>query len=875
MTNLRFVARMAWREGRATGRKLLFLTAAISIGVGALVAIESFTDNLRTAVEQQSRALLGGDVAARLRGDPTPAYRALLDSLTRAAGADPATDLSEVIAFDGMSYVPRTAGTRLVQVTAIIGGYPFYGQVKTAPAGQWGRLASGHVALVDPSYLTALGAQVGDTMALGESRFEIVGTVTGFPGDVGVRSAFGPRVFIPGRYVTETGLLTFGSRYDYDWYLRTPSTTDVAALARAWRAKFVLLSGGLRTAAEEERDLKRFFDQLGRYLSLVALIALLLGGIGVGSAVQVFLRQKRDSIAVLRCLGATSGQVFAVYLAQAIVMGLAGSIVGVVLGIILQLGLPSIFGQFLPLDITVRPSWRAVVTGLGVGVWVATVFALLPLLDIRRIPPLAVLRRDVESSPTAGTDRLTWLARIALILSVAGLAMLQVRNVVQGAIFTAAIGAALLMLWLAALGLIRALRRWFPHRLAYVYRQGLANLYRPANQTVAVVLALGFGAFLLGALAVMQHNLLRQLSLDGGLGRPNLVFFDIQPDQKDGVRHLIREAGLVTAGTVPIVPMRIRSINGRLASAILADTLLRQADSTRRARGERARQDAWAVRHEFRSTYRDTVVASEKLVVGDWWTRSAPSSTGDPNGSPLRVPVPISLEVGIAGDLDVTVRDTIVWDIQGVAVTSIVTSLREVNWARFEPNFFVVFPDGPLNDAPQSFVVLTRVDSAAVLGTLQRTIVERYPNVTSVDLTAVQQTIEQVVGSVVLAIRFMALFSLATGTIVLVGALATSRFQRVREAALLKTLGATRRQVVRVMVTEYAALGLLASVVATGLASIGGAALTKWVFEIPFTVPWLAFFVLALGLVLLTVLTGIWTSLDVFRRPPIEVLRAE
>jgi len=870
MTHLRFVARMAWREGRATGRKLLFLTAAISVGVGALVAIESFTDNLRTAVEQQSRALLGGDIAARLRGDPTPAYRALLDSLTRAAGADPATDLSEVVAFSGMSYVPRTAGTRLVQVQAIIGGYPYYGSVKTEPAGMWGRLAEGHVALVDPSYLTALNAQVGDTMALGESRFEIVGTVTGFPGDVGVESAFGPKVYIPGQWVPETGLLTFGSRYDYDWYLRTPATTDVAALATAWRAKFVLLKGGLRTAAEEERDLKRFFDQLGRYLGLVALIALLLGGIGVGSAVQVFLRQKRDSIAVLRCLGATSGQVFGVYLAQAVVMVLAGSLAGVALGVVLQLGLPSIFDQFLPLDITVRPSWRAVGTGLGVGVWVATVFALLPLLDIRRIPPLAVLRRDVEISPTAGTDRLAWLARAALVLSVAGLAMLQVQSVPQGAVFTAAIGATLLLLWLAALGLIRALRRWFPHHLAYVYRQGLANLYRPANQTVAVVLALGFGAFLLGALAVMQHNLLRQLSLDGGLGRPNLVFFDIQPDQKEGVQQLIRDAGLVATGAVPIVPMRIRSINGRLASAILADTILQKADSSAREQGERGRRDAWAVRREFRSTYRDTVVASEKLVVGDWWT-----GRGGAPPPASASPVPISLEVEIAGDLDVTLRDTIVWDIQGVGVTSVITSLREVNWARFEPNFFVVFPDGPLNDAPQSFVVLTRVDSAAVLGSLQRAVVERYPNVTSVDLSAVQQTIEKVVGSVVLAIRFMALFSLATGTIVLVGALATSRFQRVREAALLKTLGATRRQVVRVMVTEYAALGLLATAVATVLASIGGAALTRWIFEIPFTVPWVAFLVLAAGLILLTVLTGIWTSLDVFRRPPIEVLRAE
>jgi putative ABC transport system permease protein len=269
------------------------------------------------------------------------------------------------------------------------------------------------------------------------------------------------------------------------------------------------------------------------------------------------------------------------------------------------------------------------------------------------------------------------------------------------------------------------------------------------------------------------------------------------------------------------------------------------------------------VRREYRSTYRDTAVSSERVVVGDW-PATAPSGT-----------VPVSLEVGIASDLSVTVRDTIVWDIQGVLVASVVTSLREVNWARFEPNFFAVFPSGVLEDAPQSHVLLTRVDDPAAMGRLQREIVERHPNVTTIDLTSLQRTIEKIVGSVILAVRFMALFSLATGLVVLISALATSRYQRVREAALLKTLGATRQQVMRVMVTEYAALGVLAAVVATGLATAGGWAIMKWVFELPFTVPWAAFAALAAALVAMPVLTGFWSTADLFRRTPMEVLRAE
>jgi putative ABC transport system permease protein len=861
MTGARWVMTMALREGRASGRRLFLLTAAVSIGVGALVAIESFTDNLRGAVEGQSRALLGGDIALRARATPDSAFRSLLDSVTRAAGAHLPDDRSEVTSFAGMAYVPRTSGTRMVRVSAISGGYPFYGVVRTEPTGAWAELSSGQVALVDPSFLTVLNARVGDTMSLGESHFVIAGTVTSFPGDVGIRSAFGPRVYIPGSSLAETGLITFGSRAEYEWYLRTSPTLDARAFATTWRPVLNSRSGGIRTAAEEERDLQEFLDQLRRYLGLVALIALLLGGIGVASAVQVFLRRKRDTIAVLRCLGATSRQVFAVYLLQSVTMGFAGSTIGVILGLGLQFAMPAIFGQFLPLDVSVRPSPQAIFTGLGVGIWVATVFALLPLLAVRGIPPLAVLRRDVDQTGAWYSDRWAWIARGALAVSVVLLAWLQVGNPLQGMLFAIAVGAAILVLWLSAFGLTRALRRWFPHRLAYVYRQGLANLYRPANQTVAVVLALGFGAFLLGALAVSQHNLLKQLQLDGGLGRPNLVFFDIQPDQEEGVAALIRSEGLEVQPSVPIVPMRLKAINGVPVSALLAD-------STKRRNRDGERIESWTLRREYRSTYRDTVVGSEKVLVGDWWKPGAGTGSGD-------AVVPLSLETGIASDMGVTLRDTLTWDIQGVPITSVIVNLREVTWARFEPNFFAVFPVGPLNDAPQSYVLLTRANDPAVMGRLQRRVVEQHPNVTSIDLTSIQQTIEKIVGSVALAIRFMALFSLTTGLVVLIGALATSRFQRVREAALLKTLGATRRQVIRVMVTEYLALGALATVVATGLATIGGWGLTKWVFKVPFTVPWAGFALLALVLLALTVVTGLWTSTALFRQSALEVLRAD
>jgi putative ABC transport system permease protein len=877
-----FVLAMAWRDGRAAGRRLLLLTAAISIGVGALVAIESFTDNLRTAVGQQSRILLGADVRMTSRNSPTPLLTQLVDSVARAAGTGD-SDLSQVTSFAAMAYVTRTTGAHMVRATAIAGGYPFYGSVKTSPAGQWQRLQAGKFAVVDPAFLTGLGAQVGDTLALGEARFTILASVTNFPGDVGIQTAFGPRVFISARYLAETALLGFGARAEYEWYLRLLPGGDAVGLAKTWRPRLEKEQGGLRTAEDDERDLKRFLDQLGRYLGLVAVIALLLGGIGVASAVRVFLRQKRESIAVLRCLGASSRTIFAIYLLQAGIMGLIGSLVGVVLGMLLQYALPQIFGQFLPLDVAVHPSFAAIAVGMGVGLWVTLAFALLPLLGVRRIAPLVVLRQPFEETAGPRADVWTWLARLLLGASVVGLSMLQAGEVRKGIFFAAGVGGALLVLWLSALGMIRGLRRWFPRRLPYVWRQGLANLYRPANQTVAVVLALGFGAFLLGALTLSQHTLLRQLQLDSGVGRPNLVFFDVQPDQREGVETMLRDEKLAFQPAVPIVPMKIRAINGRPVGELLNDSMPKTRD------GDRI--EKWTLRREYRSTYRDSTVGSEKVVLGSWWSPVRDSAVRRSDGSSIQPEpgtqstnrrtneptnlVPISLETGLAGDLGVTVGDTIVWDVQGVAVNTRVMNLREVKWARFEPNFFVVFPSGPLDQAPQSLVLLTRLLDPARMGALQRRIVERYSNVTSIDLSSIQQTIERIVSSVVLAIRFMALLSLATGLVVLIGALATSRFQRIREAVLLKTLGATRRQVNRIMLAEYAALGLLSALVAVALATAAGWALTKYVFEVPFSMPWIEFALLVIGMVLLTVLTGLWTGADVFRRTPLEVLRAE
>ena len=880
--NLRFVLTLAWRESRAARRRLAMLVGSVAAGVAALVAINGFTDNLQTSVGAQAKALMGADINISGRKPFPERIERWADTVLgvgRVGGPSALVGtpgaMARVTGFAAMAFVPRTAGVRLVQVKASEPGYPFYGEIVTNPRGRWAALAEGGKILVDPTLLPALNAQIGDTIALGKARLVIDAVVTNVPGDVGVAAAFGPRVYIAAKDLAATDLVRFGSRVDYDLYLKLPDPTKAQAAADTYRVPFRALRYSIRTVADDRDNLSDTLTRLGNYLGLVALVALLLGGLGVASATHLFIRQKLGTIAILRCLGATAGQVFLAYLTQAIAMGALGSIVGAGFGIAIQRVLPLLFKDLLPVDVTIALSPTAVAIGIGLGLWVALVFALLPLLGIRRVSPLSTLRQTDEPAP-GRRDPLTWAAFALLAGSVVGLAVVQVKDLRDGLFFAGGIGAVVLVLWLASLALIKSLRRWFPSRLPYLWRQGLANLYRPANQTATVILALGFGAFLLATLFLVQHNLLREFRVDGNIGgRPNLMFFDIQRDQVAGVEAILAAAGKKGDAPVPIVPMRVYSVRGTL---IKPDTVARDTTDDggggggggggRRGRPGGPGQGppgGWAVRREYRSTYRDSLTNSEKLVSGVWWT---PGTRGT---GPAR----ISVDVDLADELGVKLGDEIVWDVQGVQIPSTVTNFRQIDWGRFQTNFFVVFENGVLDQAPQMSVLLTRADSAVERGQLQRTIAEKYPNISAFDLSLVQQALEGVLAKATLAVRFLALFSLVAGTVVLVGAVTTARLQRLREGVLLKTLGATRGQVLRILITEYIALGILAAVVAIGLSSVAGWALAKWVFEARFDLPVVALSGLTLLLVGLTLLVGLWSGAEVLKRPPLAILRAE
>ena len=836
---------LAWRESRTARRRLLLYMSSISLGVAALVAIDSFAANVQQSIAEQSRALLGGDINLRARSGFTPALDSLLDSL--AAGGVPS---AKIVSFASMATAAPSGGTRLAQVRAVSPGYPYYGEVITEPAGAWSALHEGKNAYVDPSLLISIDASVGDTLVIGYARFVIRAALINVPGDPGIAATIGPRIFIPDRYLDETQLMGLGSRAEYEAVLKLADGVRSPIWVAPLRPRFEAAGVRVRTVVENEIDITDAISQLARFLGVVGLIALLLGGIGVASGVSAFVQKKIDTVAVLRCLGASSAQVLTIYLVQAAAMGFFGAAIGAALGVAIQFLLPLAMSDFLPVDVGVTLVPSAIGLGLAIGVWVAVIFALRPLLALRRVSPLQAIRRDDAAlSASARRDTWTWIVNLALVASVLVLAIDRAETTQQGLFFAAGVFVSIGLLYGSAALLSSLARRLVSSRWPYVVRQGVANLYRPASQTRSVVLALGFGSFLVTTIVLVQANLLKSFDLTAAASRGNLVFFDVQEDQRAGLDSLVRDRGHEVISETPIVTMRMVGVNGVTAERWAA------------ANAIPAR--FWALRREYRSTYRDSVIATETVTAGQWFGASSPKDTV----------FEFSMEQGIAGDLKLTLGDTVTWDVQGVRVRARLTSTRNVDWGRFEPNFFAVFQPAAISTAPQQFVLVTAVEADTSVARLQRLAVRRFPNVSSIDLSLVRRTIAQIVDKVTLTVRFLALFSLAMGIPVLFSAVAATRRDRLREGVLLKTLGATRAQIGRILLAEYALLGILGSLSGMVLAFGGAWLLVTFVFEGTFTAAVWPALGIATAMTLLAVSIGLLTGRDVFRETPMAALR--
>jgi putative ABC transport system permease protein len=848
-----FLLKLAWRDGRASRGRLALTALAVVAGVAALAATGSLAKNIRLAIDREARALLGADLVVESRSAPD----APTESYLRTLGGEQARE----VAFASMLAVPDAKGgvarTRLVTVRAADSGYPFYGDVVAVPADSRAALAGGDAVLVEETLMKQFGLVPGDTVRLGRKDFRVAGGLLKLPGESAAVAMLSPRVLVNRGGLEGTGLLGPGALVRYRTHFKFPDGTDVEALATRERDTLRKLRLKAETVADRERELGKAMENVGSFLSLTGLVALLLGAIGVATAMHALVRRKLATVAVLRCLGAGSGLGLGVFMAQGLAVGFAGSAAGALVGAALQAGLGGLIQDFMPMaagGFTVQ--WGEVARAGAIGVALSGLCTLLPLLSVRRVSPLAVLRA-VE--PASGRrDPLRWAAGAVLAALVLGLTVALAGGWRNGLGFAGGLVVATGALALVALGLVRSARglarKGVLRGLPFAVRQGLANLHRPGNHTVRLVLALGLGAFLLLTLAFTRGALLSQLRVAGTNDRPNLLFFDVQDDQVDALRDKLAALGAPARAEAPIVTMRLAKLKG-----VAVEAILKTPDSG---------VPGWTLRREYRSSYRSEPAATESVVAGKWVPTYAATGAADEV-------VPVSVEEGLAKDLKIGLGDELEWDIQGVMVRTRVASLRKVEWQRMSPNFFVLFPAGVLEGAPKFYVLAARAADAELNARVQREVVATFGNVSVLDLGLVIESLDTVFGKAELAVRFIALFTLATGVVVLAGALAAGRGQRVKEAVLLRTLGGSARQVRTALVTELAALGLLAGAAGAGLA-LGGGAVVAWrVFGVAPVLPWEAVAITVAAVVTLTVTTGLLANRGVLGRPPLEVLRAE
>jgi putative ABC transport system permease protein len=840
--NLSWLLKMAWRDSRRNKSRLLLFISSIILGIAALVAIYSLGENMRQEIDRQAASLLGAD----LEWSSNKAWSADINRLADSLGGQ----RSEERSFTSMVFFPKSGGSRLVQVRALSGDFPYYGELETEPATAGRRFRREQSALVDQTLLLQFGAQVGDSARVGNLSFIIAGSLLSAPGQTGLSAAVAPIVYIPLQYLPQTGLSQKGSRINYKYFFKFKVGTETDGLLKNIEPRLEREGVNWDTVQSQKEDTSRSLRDLTQFLALVSFIALLLGCIGVASAIHIYVREKIAAVAVLRCLGAQGRQAFLIYLIQIVVIGAIGSVIGAILGTVIQQFLPMLLKDFLPVTVSTALSPKAILQGIAVGVLISALFALLPLISIRNVSPLNTLRLAFQPKHFL-KDPYKGLVYVLILFFIFDFSWVQLGDWNSALFFTLGVLAAFGILVGIAAGLMWLVRRFFPDAWPYIGRQGLANLFRPNNQTTILIVAIGLGTAFICTLFSIQSLLLNRVNLSASGAQPNTVLFDIQPAQREGVVALAKQHRLPVEGTVPIVNMRLERLN-----RITAETL--EKDST-------LPQQKWLFSREYRVTFRDTLSTSEKITEGSW--RGAVASPAEP---PY-----ISVEERFAERNNIKVGDTMHFNVQGALLPCIVGSLRAVDWNRIQTNFLVVFPKGVLEAAPQFHVLLTRTPNKEASARFQQAVVRQFPNVSIIDLGLILSVLDKLLQKVGFVIRFMAGFSIITGLVVLIASVLISKYQRIQESVLLRTLGASRKQIFYITALEYFFLGALAAATGIILSLAGSWLLARFSFEAPFSPQWWPLLFVFLSICGITVLIGLANSRTVVNRPPLEILREE
>ncbi|HTV18418.1 MAG TPA: FtsX-like permease family protein [Polyangiaceae bacterium] len=848
-----WLARSETRRARGT---LVFCVLSIALGVLAITSIRTLTNGMRSSIDGQAQRLMGADLTLQGSEPLTSGTAAELGRELASAGARATSS----VRFYSMLAAAATSGaaksTQLVRIRAVGDAFPLYGSIDSSPPGRFGELGARPSILLDPAVARTLGVAPGGRVRLGQLELEVLGEFVKTPGSVAAEFSMAPYAFVHERFLEQTGLLATGSRIQYEALYALPEgmSADVWKDDHWDRAIESRLS--LRTSKEAASNVRRFLTRLSGFMTVVGLVTLFLGALGIGSAMRSFMSQKLDHAAVLRCVGATSKDLFLVYSLLSLLVAFIGSVVGAIGGSVVPMLLGSasaaLGAGLLPAELVLRPSVGAVLHGVAAGTISTLAFTLVPIWRTSVVAPLRVLGRTGNALEPVGVARFASLVGLGVaLLTVFVLALAETESLRIGASFTVAIALALGVLFGLARAIVALALRVGPKLRSFHLRQGIANLHRPGNQTSAVVVAVGMGFLLLGTLLILQTSMQRLLELERRDDLPNLFVIDIQPDQRESVLAALGGPSVTGLELSPMISARIGGVNGHGIDQ----------SHVQRNEEQRSWEDRMRTREYFIS-YRGGPIASETVTAGQFWS-----------GRPSRQEA--SLDEGMAQSLGIHLGDTLTLDIQGLPLDATVTSFREIRWQALRPNAMILLSPGEIESAPTMFVASARVPDGGMRQTLTSDLVRQHGNLTVIDAAEAAQTVLSILDRVSAVFTLLGVLSVLAGAVILGGAIAAGRFARQREAMLFKVLGASRSDLRRILSAEYATLALLGTLSGWLLAELIGRAAVPALFDAAAHVPYVALGTLGLGALVLNTAVGLLVGRRVSGHTPLSILREE
>ena len=837
--------RFAWRELRGGPRGFGVFVACIVLGVMAIAGVGSVAKSLSDGLSSAGRVILGGDIAFSLvQREASGEEQAFL-------GAHGVVSVAATLPTMARTDDGRAA---LVEIKAVDGAYPLFGAVATNPAmplpALFARQGDAFGAAVDPALLSRLDLKPGDHIAIGNAAIELRAVLTGEPDKLAGGIGFGPRVLISEAALRASGLLQPGSIVRWQYRLRLPdreaSDGAVASVEKAARSAHPNAGWDIRTRSKASPQLERNVERFSQYLTLVALTALLVGGVGVANAVASHLARKRDSIATMKALGATGAGVFAVYCTQIVLVAFFATLLGAVLGAVLPFVIATAFGSLIPLPVAPSLYPGTLVLSIAYGMLTALAFALWPLGRAHDIS-VSMLFRDQIAAERRWPRRRYVIATVSIIAALAALAVLFTYDHRLAAIFLASAALVFVALRLVAM-LVMAVARRLPRPRSTPLRLAIANIHRPGALTPSVVLSLGLGLCLLVTLIEIDGNLHRQFTAGLPEKAPSFFFLDIPSADAERFDGVVRaQAPRSTLERVPMLRGRIVAANGI------------KAEDLKPGEGS-----AWVLRGDRGITYATAVPDGSRVVAGDWWG-------ADYAGAPL-----VSLESKTAADLNLKVGDSVTVNVLGRNITARIANLRAVDWQNLGINFVLVFSPGAFAGAPHSDIAtltFTDGDTPAQETALIKALAKAFPAVSAVRVKDALETVDRLIGNLLLGLRSASAVTLIAAALVLGGALAASQRFRIYDAVVLKTLGATRGRLIAAYALEYLLIGLATVLFGVAAGSLAAALVVIRVMEVPFVfVPAQAAGAAGAAL-LVTVVLGLLGTFTALDRKPAEVLR--